>query len=190
MKHEHTIQPKSLDSKNTSSVQIQISHRDAKDLIPLLASRQIPFQVVYQSEQDEIDHNNGIMPINTSENFFFDPIKKYQEKIENIYTKYIQNFPEQLAPTEETIASSLGMTANRFRSIFKTLYGKSFYQLYLEKRMEYAKKLLCEGFNCNEVSKAIGYGKNSAIKFNKMFQKYFGMTPKRYQIEHNNQLPL
>jgi methylphosphotriester-DNA--protein-cysteine methyltransferase len=30
----------------------------------------------------------------------------------------------------------------------------------------------------------IGYGEKSAIKFNKMFQKHFGTTPKKYQMEH------
>lgn len=46
--------------------------------------------------------------------------------------------------------------------------------------MEYAAELLEAGHRASEVSVKIGY--TQPIKFNKMFQKHFGITPKRYQI--------
>ena len=48
--------------------------------------------------------------------------------------------------------------------------------------MHYAAQLLEKGFRCVEVSRMIGYSLNSDIKFNKMFQKYFGTTPRKYQL--------
>jgi len=50
----------------------------------------------------------------------------------------------------------------------------------VDKKMEYAAELLEAGHRASEVSVKIGY--KYPIKFNKMFQKHFGITPKRYQI--------
>jgi AraC-like DNA-binding protein len=52
----------------------------------------------------------------------------------------------------------------------------------MEKRRDYAAQLFKEGYKAVEVSKQIGYGDKSCIKFNRMFQKHFGITPKRYQM--------
>jgi YesN/AraC family two-component response regulator len=52
----------------------------------------------------------------------------------------------------------------------------------MEKRRDYAAQLFKEGYKAVEVSRRIGYGDKPYIKFNKMFQKHFGMTPKKYQM--------
>ncbi|WP_028526958.1 helix-turn-helix domain-containing protein [Runella limosa] len=176
-----------LDNNNLSTIQINSQYVNI--IMPFLISNRISFHVNYQSIQMEDKHYNDT-PQNTSKDNlpyktpFFS--QKNREGIENIHEEYIQKFPPKniFIPKEETIASSLGMKVSRFRAIFKAMYGQSFSFLHLEKRMEYAKQLLRKGFTCKEVAKMVGYGGNSAIKFNKMFQKHFGITPKRYQLEH------
>ncbi len=51
--------------------------------------------------------------------------------------------------------------------------------------MELAAKLLKKGYKATEVAKMVGYGEKSDIKFNKMFQKHFGITPKKYQLAND-----
>lgn len=86
--------------------------------------------------------------------------------------------------TAEDVAARLQLSPYTFKSRFSTYFGKPFYQYYLEKRMEYAAELLKHGYKGTHVAEKVGYGAKSAIKFNKMFQKHFGMTPKKYQTEH------
>jgi AraC-like DNA-binding protein len=101
--------------------------------------------------------------------------------IENIYQKYLVEKIEQIPPTASEIAAEFGMTLSLFRNQFKEIYGGSFYQVYLDKKMEYAAQLLQKGYRATKVSAMVGYGEKSCIKFNKMFQKHFGVTPKKYQ---------
>lgn len=88
-----------------------------------------------------------------------------------------------MMPSEKVIAEEFNISVISFKSQFKEKYGKTFYQYYLDKRMEYAAVLLKQGYKANDVSKRVGYGDKSSIKFNKMFQKHFGITPKKYQMQ-------
>ena len=106
------------------------------------------------------------------------------ETVKEIYNTFIEGKFEVVPPNEAQLASNYGLKLATFKNNFKILYGKPFYQIYMEKRIEYAAKLLLQGYRAVEVSKRIGYGEKSCIKFNKMFQKHFGMTPKRYQMTH------
>lgn len=105
--------------------------------------------------------------------------------MEVIYQKYIVGGVNKSIPTIEEIAAEFNMSTSSFKMQFSKVYGKSFYQLYMEKRMEYGATLLRKGYKATEVSKRLGYGEKSSIKFNKMFQKHFGITPKKYQMEHH-----
>ena len=49
--------------------------------------------------------------------------------------------------------------------------------------MEYASELLKKGQTATYISKHLGY--SHPIKFNKMFQKHFGVTPKKFQMQHS-----
>lgn len=102
--------------------------------------------------------------------------------IKSIYLKYIEGNPEITPPKDSQIADEFGIPLLTLKNGFKAVYGKTFYRLYTEKKMEYAKTLIMQGINASKVSRRIGY--SSPIKFNKLFQKYFGMTPKQYQISH------
>lgn len=101
--------------------------------------------------------------------------------IESIYQKYIEENIEQTPPAESEITNEFGITSNLFKNGFKSRYGKPFYQLYMEKKMEYAAYLLRTGIRAVRVSERLGYAQ--PIKFSKMFQKYFGLTPKKYQMQ-------
>lgn len=173
-----------------STIYLQIEQQDTPMLLSFLLSKQISFELIYQpvatSPQNspvELQPTHDYIP---KENSSFDFLQKLtaREKIEWAFEYYIQKKFHQTIPSENEIAAQLEMAASQFRTLFKRTYGKGFYQFYLSKRMEYACKLLRKGLKCNEVAKMVGYGNSSAIKFNKMFQKHFGVTPKKYQLEH------
>lgn len=104
---------------------------------------------------------------------------KKNNPLERIFRKYIIKGIESIPPNTEKIAEEAGLSLSKFKALFKKYYGKPFYQIYIEHKMAYAAKLLREGYNSVAVSERIGYV--HPIKFNKMFQKYYGMTPYKYQ---------
>ncbi len=110
-----------------------------------------------------------------------DETKLNRTAIEAVFRKCIEENSGQAPPSETEIAKEFGFTLPGFQNVFKTMYGKTFYQIYIVKKMEYAAELLRSGCKASEVSDRIGYG--HPIKFNKMFQKHFGITPKRYQMQ-------
>ncbi|MFN4147744.1 MAG: helix-turn-helix domain-containing protein [Runella sp.] len=109
------------------------------------------------------------------------------DTIEKVYEACYRSELYAHFPATKEISLQLGIKVQRFQSIFKKKYGKSLKNLLLENRMQYAIELLQRGYRCQEVSRMVGYGEISAIKFNKMFQKHFGITPKKYQMAKLNQ---
>ncbi len=99
-----------------------------------------------------------------------------------MYQKYIEkgNMP---TPNVSAVAEEAGMKVQTFKSNFQLIYQQTFMQAHLEKRMQRAAVLLREGHACNKVALMVGYAENSAIKFNKMFQKHYNITPKKYQLQ-------
>lgn len=174
---------------NCNFFTIQINEQHANTIISLLVSHKIAFHIKYQPIQANDNPRNDLAQ-NTPNDSPPCQIQRFLQnnraKIEKMYEEYVQKFPIEVIPKEEDIANSLGMNVSKFRTTFKDIYGKSFYQLFLEKRMEHAKLLLSKGLTCNEVARLVGYGNNSAIKFNKMFQRHFGITPKRYQVQYHH----
>ncbi len=86
-------------------------------------------------------------------------------------------------PNSVDIAEELGMKPTVFKAWFRKQYDKPFYQYYMEKKMAYASELLKKGIRATTISEQLGY--SHPIKFNKMFQKHFGITPKKYQLSHD-----
>ena len=113
---------------------------------------------------------------------YLSEIRSVKEALKKICEDYLVNGIEQVPPNEKLIASNYNIKISTFKAYFKDNFGKTFYQLYMEKKMHHAAYLLERGFKAREVSRIIGYSTGSDIKFNKMFQKYFGTTPKKYQI--------
>lgn len=103
--------------------------------------------------------------------------------IEAVFRKCIEENSGHATPSETEIAKELGLTLSGFQKVLKTMYGKTFYQVYMSKKMEYAADLLKAGHRPSNVSRIIGY--THPIKFNKMFQKHFGVSPKKYQMQNS-----
>ncbi|AYQ33344.1 AraC family transcriptional regulator [Runella sp. SP2] len=185
--------PSDVSKKQTLTVRLQIEQKDTAMLLSFLLSEQISFEFAYQPHTSlipviSIPKTPPASLTNTNE---INPTPVFAkmsslEKIKWAYEFYILQKHLGAIPSEIEISAKLKIAPSLFRILFKRNYGKGFYQLYLEKRMEYASELLRRGLKCNEVAKMVGYSNNSAIKFNKMFQKHFGMTPKTYQREHIN----
>jgi AraC-like DNA-binding protein len=173
-------------SFQTPIVQVSISSIDISEVVKLLVSHQISFFVSTIKDEGILTRQNDNKPELPTQLRSTSPkmsqSARIQTVIENTYQKYLVEKIEQMPPTYEQIAEEIGLSAIMFKNRFRELYGKPFYQIYLEKRMEYAAQLLKEGHKAVEVSRRIGYGDKSCIKFNKMFQKHFGMTPKKYQM--------
>lgn len=171
-----------------STVNFAIPTESVQTVVTLLLSNNISFSLTALN-QSKITPETPELIVNQSVINTFDPSDpntttlESNDLIEYIYQKYINGTIEQIPPKESQIAADFGIPLGTFKNKFKTVYGKTFYQLYLQSRMEYAKTLLLQGISADKVSKRIGY--SAPIKFNKMFQKHFGLTPKKYQTIHH-----
>ncbi len=167
------------------AVEVSISTDYIEDLLSFLLTKKISFGMSYKSMavpakpfELPIDFAKEV-PEKSNALVSSALISPMQRVMETIYQKYIRDNIEQTPPNETIIAEEYQLRVATFKRNFKARYGKSFYQLYMDKKMEYAKGLLLEGISASEISNRIGY--TQPIKFNKIFQKYFGMTPKQYQ---------
>ncbi|WP_028666473.1 helix-turn-helix transcriptional regulator [Runella zeae] len=156
---------------NLINIVLQVNADNCTELIQHLVNLKLDFKF-YSS------HNKQV--INEENKFPYVPNSSMKKIMETVYHKYIVNNIENIPPTQESIANELGISYGTFKTHFKEAFGKPFYQLYTEKKMEYAARLLIQGLKVVQVSDRIGY--SHPIKFNKMFQKHFGITPKKFQM--------
>jgi AraC-like DNA-binding protein len=192
----HQLNPSTNSAKDENTIQLQIPLQSAGDIVSWLIEQSIPFGVHFPktplSARPTIkDETQTFLPSAekiTKSAFEINTAQKTQEKcISDVFDNYITNGLTQIPPTQEAIAAELNISLPTFKARFRALYGKTFYQVYMDKKMEYAAKLLKQGYRANKVSVMVGYGEKSCIKFNKMFQKYFRVTPKKYQMSHIHQ---
>lgn len=196
--------PLPVNHSSKQEVVIQVSSEFTSTLIEYMLTQHISFHLSFklspqESNVDAVPTNkyNQIEEVSIIDNTATSEISppcnnalatKWRSKeisiVETVYRKYFEKGFEQMPPTEAQIAAEFGISLAKFKSAFKVKYRKPFYQVYMDKRMEHAAKLLKNGYKAVEVSKLVGYGEKSCIKFNKMFQKYFGITPKKYQLRH------
>lgn len=173
----------SLEKLPDVCINLSLNQQYCGDIFSFLLKGNIPFSVSFKSDSLEKPKvpilKEDIIPQKNVSNDLGN--NSPQKKIEKIYEKYVIGVLNQPVPNEKVIAREYDISVASFKKLFVVCYGKTFYQLYIEKKMEYAAKLLLEGYNCEMVSKKVGYSTNSSIKFNKMFQKHFGITPKKYQ---------
>lgn len=169
-------------------VEFSISTDSLSDVLDFLVTQKISFGMTYTSQNipkivsETILDEAQTMSERNNVSYPNLPKSPVQRIVESIYKKYIEENIEQIPPKEIDIAKEYNLKAATFKTTFKALYGKPFYQLYMEKKMKYAAILLRKGYRANAVSKRIGY--SQPIKFNMVFQKYMGMTPKKYQTLH------
>lgn len=173
-------------AKNELLLQIPIAHVGVT--ITWLMEQAIPFELRFSQTPvpKPTEYFSNPEPLDSAEEQELIVSQKIKpascKAIEAIYKKYIEN-PNMATPNVSAIAEEAGMKVQAFKKNFQLRYQKTFTQAHLEKRMQRAAVMLREGYPCNQVAQMVGYADNSAIKFNKMFQKHYGMTPKRYQLQ-------
>lgn len=157
------------------SINIRIGAEDVNEVIRFIINGNIPFSMT------------SVPSLTQSKPMDAEPVRINNESvsvqkssIEIIYDEYIIGRIEGSAPKMDEIVEAYGVSKYILIEDFKERYGKPFYQIYLDKKMEHAARLLEQGLPASAVSRRIGY--SHPIKFNKMFQKYFGTTPKKYQL--------
>ncbi|MBA2249013.1 MAG: helix-turn-helix transcriptional regulator [Chitinophagaceae bacterium] len=92
--------------------------------------------------------------------------------LEDIITANIK----KTLPPLEVIARKVNMSISSLKRHFKSLYNKNIYEYYLDKKMEYAKRLIIENeFNTNEVAGILGY--DNVSHFIETFKKFHGVSP-------------
>ncbi len=171
-----------------SNVEFVVSAENAHIVVTLLLSNEITFTLRFFNrtentqktitapseipDESKADARHGSMK----------PMNPIVPVLEAICLKYIKQQIEQFPPKEVQIATEFGIPLKTFKNGFKALYGKPFYQLHLEKRIQYAKTLLLMGYKSAEIAERFGY--SQAIKFNMIFQKHVGVTPKQFQLDH------
>lgn len=164
-------------------VTVHVEFGQIKTIVSFLVAQQIPFfmsSAGFLSER--VPDKNDTLVLEEKP---ICEISNNRRGIEQVFQKYIIENIEMIPPNALIIAEEAGMGISQFKSQFKKRYGKSFYSCYIDAKMEYAANLLQQGLRASEVSMKIGYA--HPIKFNKMFQKYFGMTPHKYQISQEQQ---
>ncbi len=156
---------------NDNNIYICVKTDYASKLLNLMIDNNVPFSIekaepIVQQPEKEI------------------PVFKFRQSndskiAEYVYKKYIIENLDKTPPLINEIAEELMMSPSKFKALFRTHYKVPFYSLYLDKKMEYAAQLLKEGMKAKDVSIKVGY--THSIKFSKMFQKHFNITPKKYQ---------
>ena len=91
---------------------------------------------------------------------------------ESILTEYL----DKNLPPLSIIAQKVAMSESTLRRHFKLVFGKNIYEYYLEKKMDYANRMLLNHrYNVNEVASKLGYEKVSS--FINSFKKFYGFSP-------------
>ncbi len=166
---------------------IEIGSENLSMCINFLVNNKIPFNLNfaakenYKENKTEMPTNESI-PSESASKSVHAYKDKYEEIAHTVYDKYIKNITNVSPPTTKELSAEFKISPVKLKTIFLRYYGKPFFQVYMERKMEHAAKLLRQGASANEASEAIGY--LHPIKFNKMFQKYFGTTPLKYKKQN------
>lgn len=168
-------------NQNATVIDVQIPVTHLPEALTWLLEQSIPFELYFletdhSKQWKKNDNDISVTPFAQTKT---NPPKTNSLKtsVAEIYERYSTEIG--IPPSQEEIANELKISVTTFKNHFKSSYGKTFYQFQFQKKMEYAAELLKQGRKANDVSIKTGY--SSPIKFNKMFQKHFGITPHKYQ---------
>lgn len=88
--------------------------------------------------------------------------------------------------TISQLAALANMSSSRFKKGFRCLFGKSFYQYILHKKMAYARERILEDeLTLAQIAKRCGY--RYTTNFIAAFKKLYGYTPARLKPENEQQ---
>ncbi len=165
-------------------VNIHIESKDLAMIVQFLLKYNIYFKVdPFYTNSTQVETSYNPAPISLKKPIANHYLSKYHniEKVDSILDNHLSIAKN---PEMQQVANSLGLSLSIFKRVFKETYGISFYEYYLNKKMNYAAELLQKGLRGGLVSEMIGY--SQPIKFTKMFKKHFGITPKQYQLQYKN----
>lgn len=106
-----------------------------------------------------------------------------REKLQVIEQLLVENFTSR-PPDIESMATMIGMSASKMKILFKDSYGESIYQFHQRAKLNYAADLLkTQRYTVSQVAYKVGY--SQSIKFIKIFEKHFGITPGKFKQVEN-----
>jgi AraC-like DNA-binding protein len=165
-----------------------------RDPKPILFSTQSSF-AVYQAISDMQDHvvkdstdkfylKARTVPVlyDVLSNIAWAEMQHLPEVTAAIHTKmvqvehYLTEYLESSLPCIKTIAREIASSESSLKRNFKSVFGISIYEYYLQKKMQYARQLLDEeSIAVKEVAHRLGYQKTS--NFIKIFKKHYDSSP-------------
>lgn len=174
-----------LKNNENRTALLRIDSSSVLACLEFMLSKKISFEVDFTMESN-LFANSIVHLEDQADKSDFSKVKKNVissdlQAFQCILDKYINNFPIDVIPKVDVVANDFSISPSKLKRMFKERYGQTFYQVLLKARMDKSAELLKQGYKARHVSQYVGYGLNSDIKFNKMFQRHFGMTPKAYQ---------
>jgi len=101
----------------------------------------------------------------------YDDIAKLNEIKKGLMERY-----QEPCPPIEKAAKRAAMSPTKFKTLFRQMYGDTYYQFYKNIRMYKAHELLRENkMNVSEVGYMLGY--QNLSKFSKAFKDVFAVAP-------------
>ena len=101
--------------------------------------------------------------------------EKWATFIQGIHNQIISNIHKEI-PTIDTVIKEGQISLVTFKVMFKKIYGKPYYQYFLDYKLKKARALLMTGmYSVGEVSEMLGY--SQPIKLIIPFKKRFKITP-------------
>ncbi len=104
-------------------------------------------------------------------NFKFDDIQKVK-KLESDIKKHIY----KSIPSINEMSASVGMSATKFKKIFKEIFGQSVHKYILELKVNHARTLLeTNNFSVSQVAYKVGFNHPSGLS--RLFKNKYDVTP-------------
>lgn len=99
------------------------------------------------------------------------------EKLQMLRTVILDDLSNP--PVLATLSKTIGMSETKMKQLFKQTFGDTIYNYYQQMRLEEAAFLLKQvGHSVSEVGYQLGF--NNLSHFSKLFERQYGVTPKKY----------
>ncbi|WP_228377942.1 helix-turn-helix domain-containing protein [Chryseobacterium luteum] len=175
-------------------------------IIQKITSGKDSFTYFESMNQEMLRNLKQLFEINVENNLsnFYYQIK-VQELLYHLFDKLLQrvNLPHQLInnadvekllvlrniiledlskpPVLGALSKLIGMSETKMKQLFKQTFGDTIYNYYQKIRMEEAAFLLKQaGYSVSDVGYQLGFSNLS--HFSRLFEKQFGITPKKYSV--------
>jgi two-component system response regulator YesN len=140
------------------------------------------FQSLPYYSRDSIDHIIGLFRILVDYIVDKELLSLESGLVVDRISKYIEQNIGRPVLIEEA-ASLVQKSSSGLTRLVKQYTGKSFKQFYIEKKIEYAKKLFQDepGATVAEIAERVGY--RDPFYFSRIFSKYCGTSPREYRTQ-------